>query len=221
MEISNEKLRTALLSLVAFVAAVTVHEFGHAFVADRLGDRLPRSQGRLTLSPRAHIDLVGTIIVPLLAALATMPLLIAWGKPVYTNPEAMTRRIPRTVANLLVSVAGPLMNLLMAAVTSVGLLVAARTGYLSPGVAKTVIHFVVVLNISLLFFNLLPIPPLDGRSLLPFMLPRSAHGVLPVLDRYGVLFLIALVMLGVGRVVMIPALAWGNALRGALGFGSA
>ena len=70
MDISADQMRVALLSLIAFVVSVSVHEFGHAFVADRLGDRIPRMQGRLTLSPLAHIDPIGTILMPLLGALA-------------------------------------------------------------------------------------------------------------------------------------------------------
>lgn len=216
MDVSNEQVRNALLSVVAFVVSVTFHEFGHAFVADRLGDGLPRAQGRVSLSPMRHIDPLGTIVVPLLAALAAGIPFIAWGKPVQTNPSAMTTRFPRSVNNLLVSIAGPLMNLLLAVLVSVVLIGLARTGTLSRELAVTVVRFMVVLNISLMFFNLLPIPPLDGASILGLVLPERARRVLPVLQRYGMIIILVLFATPIGAVVMAPAgklaLAWGRAL---------
>jgi len=218
--ISNEQVRLALLSLVGFVLSVTFHEFGHAFVADRLGDRLPRSQGRLTLSPLAHIDPLGTIVIPLLAAFVSGVPFIAWGKPVQTNPGGMTTRLPRATASLLVSLAGPFMNLVLAVLVSVGLIAAAKTGHLSMAVATAVIRFVVVLNISLMFFNLLPIPPLDGASILTVLLPRRFHGVLNGMRRWGMLVLMLLFATGVGGLLMRPAqllaIAWARFLTGFL-----
>src|SRR6185369_16645518 len=117
MDISPDQVRKAIISLIAFVLSVAVHEFGHAWMANRLGDRIPASQGRLTLSPLAHIDLVGTILMPLIGAL--MPggfPLIAWGKPVQTNPASYTSRLSRRTGHLLVSLAGPMMNLLLAVI---------------------------------------------------------------------------------------------------------
>src|SRR5262245_47322474 len=115
MDISADQLRLALLSLIAFVVAVSVHEFGHGLVADRLGDRVPRLQGRLTLSPMAHIDPIGTILLPLLGALlpGQVPML-AWGKPVQTNPNNYTRRFSRRTGHMFVALAGPTMNLVLA-----------------------------------------------------------------------------------------------------------
>jgi Zn-dependent protease len=218
MDVSNEQLRHALLSVLAFVLSVTFHEFGHAFVADRLGDGLPRAQGRVTLSPLRHIDLLGTIIVPLMATFASGVPFIAWGKPVQTNPSAMTRRFPRAVNNLLVSLAGPTMNLLLAAAVSVLLVVLARTGHVSRELAASIVQFMVVLNISLMFFNLLPIPPLDGGAILAVILPPSMRGVLPFLQRYGMLVIIILFATGLGSVVMRPAsvlaAAWSGMLMG-------
>lgn len=205
MDVSNEQVRLALLSVLAFIVSVSVHEFGHALVADRLGDGLPRSQGRVTLSPVRHIDILGTIVVPLLATFTSGIPFIAWGKPVQTNPSAMTRRFSPAVNNLMVSVAGPMMNLVLAVLVSVALVAVAQTGYLSHEIAVQVIRFMVVLNISLLFFNLLPIPPLDGGSILALMLPARMQGVLPVLERYGMLAIILLFVTGVGSVLMWPA----------------
>src|SRR5512137_1361612 len=104
--ITTERLALALVYLIALILSISVHEFGHAWVADRLGDRLPRSQGRVTLNPIAHIDLIGTILFPLIGALSGMRIL-GWGKPVFTSLHA--RHVPRwmsmSTAHLLVSIA--------------------------------------------------------------------------------------------------------------------
>ena len=131
MDITPDTVRVALFSLMAFIVSVSVHEFGHAFVADRLGDRIPRLQGRLTLSPRAHIDLIGTIAVPLFGALSGYPL-IAWGKPVQTNPANYTKRFSMTTGHMLVAAAGPFMNLVLAVFMSVVIVILAKAGVLSP-----------------------------------------------------------------------------------------
>src|SRR5690349_7735127 len=119
MDISADQVRTAVVSLIAFILSIAVHEFGHAWMANRLGDRLPAEQGRLTLSPLAHIDPIGTILMPLIGALAPggFPLL-AWGKPVQTNPRAYRGISPRN-GNMLVSLMGPFMNLVLALAISI------------------------------------------------------------------------------------------------------
>ncbi len=162
MDISADQVRTAVISLIAFILSVAVHEFGHAWMANRLGDPLPAQQGRLTLSPLAHIDPIGTILLPLFAVFAPggFPLL-AWGKPVQTNPKAYRGISPR-VGHMLVSLMGPLMNLLLAVVISILLVVLARVVKLPPALAEAAIRYFLVLNIMLMFFNLLPLPPLDG-----------------------------------------------------------
>jgi Zn-dependent protease len=217
MDISADQVRVALLALAAFVVSVSVHEFGHAFVADRLGDRLPRMQGRLTLSPRSHIDPIGTIVLPLVGALAPgqFPLL-AWGKPVQTNPNNYTAKVSRRVGNLLVSVAGPTMNLLLALLVSVIFVVLGKTGLLSPSLARALVHYLLALNISLMCFNLLPIPPLDGGAVLAVVLPDSMQPIVRTLERYGMFVLIILLMTGIIKTLMRPAYylieVWAEAL---------
>src|SRR3954464_15832014 len=107
MDISADQVRDALLWLIAFLVSVSVHEFGHAFMADRLGDRLPRSQGRVTLSPLAHYDLIGTLVLPRLAAVSPGLPMLAWGRPVQTNPQSYTKRLPWRVGHMLVAIMGP------------------------------------------------------------------------------------------------------------------
>jgi Zn-dependent protease len=191
VDISADNVRVALFTLIAFVVSVSVHEFGHAFVADRLGDRIPRLQGRLTLSPLAHIDLVGTIAVPLIGALSGFPL-IAWGKPVQTNPANYTKRFSTTTGHMLVAAAGPFMNLVLALVASVVIVILGKAGVLSPVLMQTLIGYLVVLNIMLLFFNLIPLGPLDGAAVLEGLLPRSMSRVVELNRKYGMLVLLLL-----------------------------
>lgn len=206
MDFSTDQLRAAILSLIAFIVSVTVHEFGHAWMANRLGDDLPRSQGRLTLSPLAHIDLFGTILMPLVGALAPAGFpLLAWGKPVMTNPGQYTKRLSPRLGDLLVSLMGPLMNLLLAAVASLALLGAGRIGILTAERAEATVDYFLVLNLRLMFFNLLPIPPLDGAALVAGVLPERLQVIPKFLRRYGFYLFFILLLSGGLRVAMRPA----------------
>ncbi|MEA2699783.1 MAG: hypothetical protein QOI66_4054 [Myxococcales bacterium] len=206
MDLTASQLTTAILSLIAFIISVTVHEFGHAWMANKLGDDLPRSQGRLTLSPLAHIDPFGTIIMPLVAALAPggFPLL-AWGKPVMTNPTKYTKRLSPRVGDLLVSLMGPAMNLVLAVVVSLVLLGTGRAGVLTPAMATTAVDYLLVLNLRLMFFNLLPVPPLDGSALVAAVLPQRLQFIPQFLRRYGTILFFILLLSGGLRIVMRPA----------------
>ena len=212
MDISPDQVKQALLSLIAFIVSVSVHEFGHAWMATRLGDDLPRSQGRLTLSPMAHIDPIGTILMPLVAALMPMGApMIAWGKPVQTNRAAYTRRLSPKVGNLLVSLMGPMMNLVLAGVFSVIFIVLAKVGFLTVDLAVALINYLLVLNIMLMFFNLLPVPPLDGGAILEILLPQRLQFIAQFLQRYGIILLFILVMSGALGTVLRPAAMLGHA----------
>jgi Zn-dependent protease len=220
MGLESGQIQRAFLSLIAFVIAVSVHEFGHAVVADRLGDRLPRLEGRVTLSPLAHIDLLGTIILPLAAAL--MPggfPLIAWGKPVRTSPRNYTR-LPPKLGHLVVSLAGPLMNLGLALLTSIVFLALGRSGVLSPTAATILIRYFLSLNIVLMFFNLIPVPPLDGAAVLAGFLPDSLDFIPRTLQRYGMILFFVLFLSGALGILMRPAYhlidVWSAALLGAV-----
>jgi Zn-dependent protease len=227
----TDKVQLVILNLIAFILCIAVHEFGHAWVANRLGDPTPRLQGRLTLSPLHHIDPFGTLLMPIIGAFTAMPLL-AWGRPVQINPVALSRRLSMNTGRMLVAIAGPAMNLLMAIVVSILIVIAARLGasheFLglssvgsSVAAKPSVFRLLVHLNISLMIFNLVPIPPLDGGSVLAWLLPRSMQHVVDFLARYGFLILMVLVLtpgLGgaFGDLIRIPIDGIADVFRGAI-----
>lgn len=177
---------TAITLLIAF----TVHEFAHAWTADQLGDDTPRRNGRLSLNPMRHLDPLGTLML-LFAG-------FGWAKPVPINPSALERRTP--AGTMLVSVAGPFSNLVLALLGSIpfkaGLVTVGLSGNsLIPTVAD-VLQVFVFINLILLLFNLLPISPLDGEKVLTYFLPSSGQATMRRLRPYGPLILILLIVLG-------------------------
>jgi Zn-dependent protease len=172
--------------LVALVLGTTVHEFMHAYVADSLGDGLPRRDGRLSLNPVNHLDPAGTIFF-LIAG-------FGWGKPVMVNHYALR---PGRIGMAYVAAAGPLANMALAIVAAVAFRAADLAGILggSGDFPREVLLWVVYFNVILGLFNLLPIPPLDGHNLvLPFLSLRTEMLVRQYTP-YGVIVLLLLVLL--------------------------
>ena len=189
--------RHLVLYLVTIILSLTVHEFAHAFVADRLGDDTPRRQGRLTLSPLAHADPVGTLLFPAISILGFGFALFGWARPVETNPSRYTRRMSARNGHRLVAAAGPMSNLVLATLCMAGIAIMVRVhpsmSALS-GTARaalTLLATMVQVNVGLCVFNFLPIPPLDGSRLLP----RSLDTVQAVIAPYS--FLILMLVLNV------------------------
>lgn len=176
-----------LASLAVFVLAITIHEFMHAFTAYRLGDPTAARLGRVTLNPVAHFDPLGFLFT-LLLIVGFAP--IAWGKPVPVNPNNFAN--PKQ-GMLLVAAAGPLSNLVQAALFALPLWIApaAVKGW-SP-LAQQILFTGVGLNVLLATFNMIPIPPLDGHKILTGLLPNFWYAILAPLERYG--FAILLVLL--------------------------
>jgi Zn-dependent protease len=200
-----EKVREAVVSLIALILSITVHEFGHALAADRLGDRLPRSQGRVTLNPLAHIDPIGTIIMPLVIFFTGIPL-IGWGKPVMVNPVSFSRRFRMKTSHLMVAAAGPAMNVLLALIVTLILSLTLRLGILSPNnPIASGIAGAIFLNWALAFFNLVPCPPLDGGTILRGILPDRFEPIFRFLDQYGFFVVMGLVITGAISIFLIPA----------------
>jgi Zn-dependent protease len=214
-----ETVGVIVLNLIGLILSICVHEFGHAFVADKLGDPLPRAQGRVTLNPVAHIDPVGTLVMPVIQILAPGAPLLGWGKPVQVSlsPRHMTRRFAIKVSHAFIAVAGPMMNVLFALVLSALLVGLLRLGHES---FAPYLLLVIKLNFVLAFFNLIPCPPLDGGAILHGILPRSLEWISENLQRYGFVILLALLMTGALAKLMWPATLafnwWLGVLRGLL-----
>jgi len=182
--------QTALLNVLLLWILTSPHEFAHAWVATRLGDDTPRLQGRLTLNPLAHVDWLGTAILPFLTSLFTGGFL-GWGKPVMTN-TAKLKGVRNGLA--LVALAGPGSNVVMAVILA---MVARLTLPIAPAFANFAATGV-ELSLYLAIFNLLPVPPLDGSKLLLAM--RVPFVVYQEIARFGFRALIVLVAYyGVGR----------------------
>lgn len=175
----------------AVVLGLSFHEFAHALAADLLGDRTARYQGRLTVNPLAHVDVVGLVLLFLAG--------FGWAKPVPVNP--FNFRGDKKRGLLLVSLAGPGANLVLAVLGAAALGIAAgAVGGLAPA-ARDVLLGIIRINVVLAVFNLLPVPPLDGSKILAGILPGRQEW-LYTLENYGVIILLVLLFTGViGKVL--------------------
>jgi Zn-dependent protease len=217
--LQNIDVGNILIQFVVLLFSLSIHEASHAWVADRCGDDTARHLGRVTLNPLAHIDLVGTVLFPLLQFLAHIPL-IGWAKPVPVNSVRLDN--PQR-DQVLVSLAGPGANLLAAAsafvILAVLKLLSPEAGGLMINIigAMRVPHhesaltpivgvlvFTLIINLALALFNVIPIPPLDGHWLLYAVLPHSAWRVVERISAFGFVLLYALMFLGMFRFLFIP-----------------
>lgn len=186
MDLGPEQIRHIIQIMIILILSIAVHEYGHAIVADKLGDRLPRSQGRVTLNPAAHADPIGTLGFPLIALLFTggKSIGFGWGRPVMVNPLAFTRKLRMRVAHMLVAIAGPAMNVLFAVTIALVHFALLQTGLLDPSnELNGALRQAVLVNFVLFFFNLIPAPPLDGGTVLEGLLPDH---MLPAYHRFAV-----------------------------------
>ena len=201
-----DTVRQGVVLLIALVLSIAVHEYGHAITADKLGDRTPRHQGRVTLNPLAHADPLGTFIFPIIAFLLPGGILFGWGKPVMVNPMAFSRRFKMKIAHLMVAIAGPAMNVLMALMVTLLYAILLATKVITPGhpIANGIV-LVITLNWVLANFNLLPCPPLDGGAVLAGLLPDRYDHINQFLNQYGFIILIGLLVTRAVGYVLIPA----------------
>ena len=177
-----------LIFYIILLIGITMHEFGHAFAADKLGDPLPRAMGRVTLNPMAHADKLGTIILPLVMIFTGAPILFGWGKPVYISlPNPKTRMRD----DLLSTAAGPFANLILALLAT--FIFSAAYVYGLKGL-QDVALIAMLVNCMLFVFNMLPIPPLDGSHFLRYALNVSNETYAKI-ERNGFWILLIIIIL--------------------------
>lgn len=181
--------RLAAIATIVFVA-FPLHEFAHAAAAVALGDNTPRLQGRYTLNPLVHIDPIGAVLIALTG--------FGWAKPVQWNPRNIT--IDRKLGSIIVALAGPLSNLLLAIVAAILL------RFVSNDLLFSFLINLVQINVLLFVFNLIPVPPLDGSHVLFALLPGDTFQLQMQLRRYGFLLMMLVIFLAPG-LIRIPAAA--------------
>jgi Zn-dependent protease len=209
-----------VISLFAFLFAITIHEASHAWTASRFGDPTAAAMGRVSLNPLAHIDPFGTVLLPLILVVIGAPA-FGWAKPVMVNPRNL--RHPRR-DNLWISVSGPAANL-TAAAGSLALIMLMKA--LNPGTSAflrnflierqhfprgfypleglaLILFYAVLVNTYLAVFNLIPVPPLDGSGVLAGLLSDRAAAIYDRLRPYGFFIVVALISIGVLDVIIRP-----------------
>ncbi len=176
-----------IFSISILVLSVVVHELSHGYMADFLGDPTPRLQGRLTLNPLKHLDPVGSVIVPIVTSLAGFT--FGWAKPVQYNPYNIKNK---RRGEFLIAAAGPVSNLAIALIFGTVIrLVIQGDPFITPFVEIST--YVVLINIILAIFNLIPLPPLDGSKLLFAILPNQYGRLRMTLETYAPLFILVVV----------------------------
>lgn len=204
-----------LIYMVVLVLAISLHEAGHAWVSYKNGDDTAYMLGRVTINPVAHTDPIGTLLIPMVSfllgamggAMASIPL-IGWGKPTPVNPRNWRNY---KLGNVTVSVAGVVANFLLLVAGFVAAKIMISQGFgigdffgQSNNPFAIFVGYLMTLNLSLFVFNLLPFPPLDGSKILQTFLPESAAPIFNLFEQYGFLILMALIYIGVLRVIITP-----------------
>lgn len=201
MKYLTESILEKILIIPAILIGFAFHEFAHAVVADKLGDKTPKFQGRLTLNPFAHVDILGFIMILLVG--------FGWAKPVEINPSAFKNR---NADDLKVSIAGPLANLIIAFLAAILVVLLYKFGGLSIGTSSTfniltkIILYIVNINCMLFVFNLIPIPGLDGFHILRDIFPSLFYRISGSIYRYQFIILVLFVATPLARyIVGVPS----------------
>jgi Zn-dependent protease len=213
---AEQLIPSLIIYMVVLLLAISAHEAAHAWMSYKFGDDTARLLGRITLNPVAHTDPIGTLLIPIVmfifghlgGPLGAIPL-IGWGKPTPVNP---LRWRNKDLANVMVSIAGILANLLIAIIAFTVFKVLLMTRVIqrmSESTLEPVVLFLgylLVMNVSLAVFNLLPFPPLDGSKILDTFLPPSMRPALEFLEQYGYIILMILIYVGVFNAIITPVL---------------
>jgi Zn-dependent protease len=204
-DITPEALALGLTQYVVLLFSLSVHESAHAWTALKQGDSTAQSLGRISLNPLVHIDVIGTVVLPLIMIFTGVPLL-GWAKPTPVDPRSF-KDLRR--GQIIVAGAGPVSNLLLALLFTAGLFVAVRVlpGPLKEQPLAQLLSIGLQLNVLLAIFNLVPLPPLDGSHVVEWALPNGlGHRYMAAIGPYGGLILLALVVSGALFTVLSPVL---------------
>ena len=214
-----DALLPRLLSLPLWLLSLSIHEWAHAWSAWRLGDDTAARMGRMTVNPVAHIDPLGTILLPLLG----VP--FAWAKPVPVNPTRFRRDVSMGKGMAITASAGPISNLVLALLAAVviGLVDRFAPDFMSEGAVRQIliggevggrwVSGLLPLNVALALFNLIPIPPLDGSRIVAWLMPYRLRDQWHTLERYSAFLLLAVFWFG-GQLVSGPIIALTQLLLG-------
>ncbi len=189
-----------VFSIIVLILSIVVHEFSHGWMANYLGDSTAKHMGRLTLNPIPHIDLMGSIIVPLLLLISSTGFIIGWAKPVPYNPYNLR---DQKNGEMLVALAGPASNLLLALIFGIIIRILLIQGIAIDSSIIIFFGIIVLYNILLAVFNLVPIPPLDGSKILFHFLPYSMHNIREIMERNSVLFLLLFIFFGFRLIIPV------------------
>lgn len=202
---SSGNLIATLFTLPAVLVAITFHEHAHAWVADRLGDETPRMQGRLTLNPLAHLDPVGSILL-LFAG-------FGWGKPVQINSRNFNRNVSIAKGEALVSLAGPVINFILAIIFAIILGIVymfAPSSFLTTTIGEVIyilLQECVLINIGLGVFNLLPLPPLDGSKIFINLFPYNTRRWIMEHEQIFYYIFLAIWITGLAGIIISPIIS--------------
>jgi len=183
----------AIFQIIVLVFSAIIHEYMHGWMADYLGDPTAKNAGRLTLNPIPHIDFFGSIFLPFVLIATGAGFVIGWAKPVPYNPYNLR---DKKYGGAKVALAGPLANL----ITAVFFGVVLRFFPLPSAQLGNYLELIILINILLMVFNLVPIPPMDGSKVLMAFLPHNLQEKYAILERYGMLLVILFVMFGFGLI---------------------
>ena len=200
-----QKTLEIVIQIVVLLFAVSFHESAHGYVAMKCGDNTARDLGRITMNPLKHLDPIGSLFFPAMLAFSGLPV-FGWARPVPVSLRGVPN--PRR-ANLLVSAAGPLSNVILAGAFGVAVVILKRLFLLesNPAILRPLFLIAassVLVNVSLAIFNLLPVPPLDGFGVVESLVPASALPAVIFLRRYGFVILVVLMFTGVLGFIMRP-----------------
>lgn len=197
---TREGLISFLYTLPALLLSLAIHEYAHAFTAYKLGDKSQKALGRLTLHPFAHIDIFGFICIALFG--------FGWGRPVLVDDRNFKNKARD---NMLVALAGPLSNLILAIIFTLILKVLIVTGVLNTAMSSSIVQalvemFVLAIQFNVVFgiFNLIPLPPFDGSKILFYFLPGKSKNIMFFLERYSFYIILIFFFTGIGSVIVSP-----------------